>query len=180
MSTEIEEFPMPAIRTIVAITGMAGALAAASPAFADTPVDPGTPPAAQDEGAPLPGGDPLPADPNWVDDTKIPYDEGAPLPGGDPEPADPKWTDDTKVPYDEGAPLPGGDPQPADPKATDDAPPAHEDGDPLPGGDPTPGAAPVRTTATALVRDGKVVAVTKKEATRHHRHHGHHRHHRVR
>jgi hypothetical protein len=127
-----------AIKTFMAITSVAGAVAFSAPAYADTPVDPGSP-MAQDEGAPLPGGDPEPADPNWVDPTPIPYDEGAPLPGGDPEPADPNWVDDTKPSYDEGAPLPGGDPEPA----------------PETKPDPDPQPDPIRMIAAVVLADAR-------------------------
>jgi hypothetical protein len=112
---------MSAIKTFMAITSVAGALAFSTSAYADTPVS--TP---DDETVFVPSGDPLPEDPNWVDTTPIPYDEGAPLPGGDPEPKDPNWVDDTKVPDEEGAPLPGGDPEPEPTK------------DPEPKSDPEP------------------------------------------
>jgi hypothetical protein len=125
-----------AIRTFFVITSVAGVLAA-TPAYADTPVDPGTP-VAQEEGAPLPGGDPVNPDEKWTDVSKAPEDEGAPLPGGDPEPKDPNWVDDTKIPEDEGAPRPGGDPEPADSNWLDDTKIPEDEGAPLPGGDPEP------------------------------------------
>jgi hypothetical protein len=145
---------VPAVKTLMAITSVAGALAFSATAYADTPVDAGAP-TAQDEGAPLPGGDPVPADPNWVDTTPVPEYDGAPLPGGDPAPArgDPRGVDTTPTPDDEGAPLPGGDPAPApapgDPNRVDDTKPAY-DGDeaaPLPGGDPDP----VWTIAASII-----------------------------
>ena len=120
---------MSAIKTFMAITSVAGALAFSTSAYADTPVS--TP---DDETVFVPSGDPLPEDPNWVDTTPIPEDEGAPLPGGDPEPKDPNWVDDTKVPDDEGAPLPGGDPEP-------EADPAEPKADPV----------PIRMTAAATI-----------------------------
>src|SRR5215210_3043839 len=56
----IQEPQVPTIRTILAMTTVAGALAAASPALAAPPVDCADPIVCEEAGAPLPGGDPAP------------------------------------------------------------------------------------------------------------------------
>jgi hypothetical protein len=133
------------LRTIGALTALAGALAVASPASAAPSgdcVDRASCVAgevlrvAAAEGDPLTGGEPE-RDPNGRDDERrVEPAEGDPLPGGDPE-RDPNGRDEERrVEPAEGDPPPGGEPE-RDPNGRDDerrVEPA--EGDPLPGGDP--------------------------------------------